>query len=293
MGPRRWRPGPGLLLVLGMSVLIAACGVANGNGQNGPPRVSSTPTQSAVSSPSAAAAPPGRWKLTWSADFGKPGALNKWLYYSGGTGFGLRQLQWYDATNVSINNNSQLEITADKADGSNTCWYGPCQYTSARMETKNTFTQTYGAFEARIKFPAGTGLWPAFWIEGANIYQIGWPACGEIDIVEPDGRNPYLVQGYAHATHFRHQAFLTISQPITAGFHTYGVVWNRKGVTWYFDGHAFSHMTAYKNWPFDKPFFIIMNLAVGGGYPGPPSKSTPFPARMIVDWVRVYRHVNS
>jgi beta-glucanase (GH16 family) len=298
LGSRRVRSGP--LLLVGVSVTIAACGASAAGGPQGVGVGSGTSAQSSQSSQSARSAPASsptatasasHWALTWSADFKKPGALSKWLYYSGGTGFGVKQLQWYDAANASINDGGQLVITADRNTGGKKCWYGPCQYTSARMETKNTFTQTYGKFEARIKFPPGAGLWPAFWIEGANVYQVGWPACGEIDVIEPGGKNPYLVQGYAHATRVRHQAFLTVSQPITSGFHTYGVVWNSKGVTWYFDGYAFSHMNSYKGWPFGKPFFIILNLAVGGGYPGPPNKSTPFPARMVVDWIRVYRHV--
>jgi beta-glucanase (GH16 family) len=297
---RRQRSAPLPLLLTGILLLIAACGSGSGtpDGQpggsrtpDGQPRGSGTPAQPAQASSAAAAASGSHWKLTWDSDFGKPGALSKWLYYSGGTGFNLKQLQWYDATNASVNKSGQLVITADRNGDGKTCWYGPCQYTSARMETLNTFTQTYGKFEARIKFPPGYGLWPAFWIEGANVYQVGWPACGEIDIIEPNGTNPYLVEGALHARHTGHPAYLTVTQAITAGFHTYSVVWNSKGITWYFDGYAFSHMNVYEGWPFNKPFFIILNLAVGGSYVGTPPKSTPFPAKLIVDWVRVYRHV--
>ncbi len=269
---------------------MTACGATGATGPQAQSKIS-TPAQPSQPSSSAAVASAGHWKLTWTAAFNKPGALGKWLYYSGGTGFGLKQLEWYDAANASIIN-GQLVITADRGGGGNKCWYGACQYTSARMETKNTFTQTYGKFEARIKFPAGEGLWPAFWIEGANIYQVGWPQCGEIDVVEPRGNNPYLVAAYAHAPHYRPKVLLTVSQPITDGFNTYGVVWNPRGITWYFDGYAFAHVKAYKNWPFDHPFFIILNLAVGGNS-GRPNNATPFPARMLVDWVRVYRYVGS
>ena len=286
-GARRLASPRFLLMLLGISMLIVACGPAGGTG----PGKSATQDQPAQASSPAEAGPAGHWKLTWSAAFNKPGALNKWLYYSDGTGFGLQQLQWYDAANASITKSGQLAITADRGGSSNKCWYGPCKYTSARMETKNSFSQTYGEFEARIKFPAGQGFWPAFWIEGADVYQVGWPACGEIDIVEPNTNNPYLVPGAAHAPNLRHKASLVADQAITAGFHTYGVVWNAKGITWYFDGHPFSHMNSYKGWPFDKPFFIILDLAVGGSYTGPPSQNTQFPAQMVVDWVRVYRHV--
>lgn len=218
--------------------------------------------------------------------------MKKWLFFSGGNGWGLRQLQWYDSGNAAINNSGQLVITADANGGGNRCWYGPCKYTSARMETKNTFAQKYGLFEARIKLPAGHGVWPAFWIEGANVYQVGWPACGEIDIIEPNNRNPNLVQGYAHATKHVRSEYLTVSDPITAGFHTYAVQWTPTGITWYFDGHAYGHMNAYKGWPFSQKFFIILDLALGGSYPGLPNASTPFPAKMVVDWIRVYRRVS-
>jgi len=281
-------PVPVWLVGVSVLVLVAACGP---NGRSGASN-SQPPPKPSSDAPSYAAALAGRWKLTWSASFNKPGALNKWSYLSGGTGFGSHQLQWYDASHASINNSGQLVITADQGGSGNQCWYGSCQYTSTRMDTKNTFSQTYGKFEARIKFPVGTGLWPAFWLEGANISQrgVGWPRCGEVDIIEPNGQNGYIVQASAHALHFGHPSSLSVSQPITNGFHTYGVVWNRAGITWFFDGHAFSHMGAYRGWPFDKPFFIILNLAVGGGYVGQPGADTPFPAQMIVDWVRVYRH---
>jgi len=292
-GHRRRRRHLLVVPLLAISVAIAACGTGGGK-----PASSAASSGAPAKHPSAGASAGALdgplagtgWKLTWSADFGQPGAMSKWLYYSGGNGFGLHQLQWYDAGNATVDKSGQLVISADKGGGSNTCWYGACQYTSARMETKNTFSQTYGEFEARIEFPPGTGLWPAFWIEGDNVYQVGWPACGELDIIEPEAQNPYLVAGYAHAKHYRHQSFLTVPQSITAGFHTYGVVWNPQGVTWYFDGHAFSHMASYKGWPFDKPFFIILDLAIGGGYPGKVTAKTPFPAKMTVDWIRVYRH---
>jgi beta-glucanase (GH16 family) len=246
-----------------------------------------------VQQPSSASVPAaGKWKLTWSADFSKPGALKKWLFYSGGTGFGHHQLQYYDESNATIDKAGQLVIAADHNGKGHTCWYGRCQYTSARMETINTFSQTYGLFEARIKLPPGSGLWPAFWVEGADVYKVGWPGCGEVDIVESNSKNPYLVTGYAHAPKWGHGALLTVPKPITAGAHTYAVAWTPKGITWYFDGYAYSHVALYKGSPFDHPFFIILNLAVGGGYPGVPTASTPFPAKMIVDWVRVYKQVS-
>jgi beta-glucanase (GH16 family) len=275
----------------GLPATLAACGTAPGHdASRRPGRPGRSTTQDVGQAPAAEGS--GNWALSWSADFGKPGALKRWLFYSGGYGFNLRQLQWYDATNATVDKSGQLVITADRSGAGHTCWYGSCQYTSARLETINTFSQAYGEFEARIKLPPGRGLWPAFWIEGANVYKAGWPACGEIDIVEPSSKNPDLVLGYAHSRQPTHKAELTVSQPITSGFHTYGVTWTPKGITWYFDGYAYSHMSAYPGWAFDHPFFIILDLAVGGGYAGSPTASTPFPAKMIVAWVRVYRQVS-
>lgn len=278
--------------VLGMSAL-AGCSMVQGTGAQAqqPPKAATTtaPTVTVVAQNPVAAKAATRWVLTWNSNFSKPGTLSKWIYFNGGTGWGLKQLQYYDRQNAAVNKQGQLVITMSKAGSKLKCWYGPCKYTSARMETLNKFSQTYGKFEAKIKFPAGHGLWPAFWMEGTNIYQAGWPAAGEIDGVEPFNRNTHLVLGYAHSAKVKYRARLTVPHPTTAGFHTYGVVWNPKGITWYFDGHAYGHMNATKNWGFSHRFFIILNLAIGGNYPGPISKSIHFPAQMIVDWVKVYR----
>lgn len=281
-------------LLAGMPVVLAACGTAPASATPPPSGSSARGGSTTQDVQQAASTSNTGWKLTWSSDFAKPGALKKkWLFYSGGTGFGLKQLQWYDESNATVDKAGQLVISADQGGGGNTCWYGACQYTSARMETINTFSQAYGKFEARIKFPPGAGLWPAFWIEGANVYKVGWPACGEVDIVEPNGKNANVVLAYAHSRRTNHHAALTVPQPITSGFNTYSVIWTPKGITWYFDGFPYSHLDAYKGWEFNHPFFIILDLAVGGGYSGPPNSKTPFPAKMIVDWVRVYRPVSS
>jgi len=231
----------------------------------------------------------GGWQLTWASNFGAPGALAKWQFSVNGDGDGgLKQLQWYDPGNAAINAQGELVITA-RRQGGHSCWYGPCLYTSARMRTEATFSQAYGRFEARIKLPPGPGLWPAFWMEGDDINRVGWPRSGEIDVIETNNKNPYLVGGYAHANHFVRSELLTVSSPITSGFHTYGVDWTPKGITWTFDGYPYGHVARYKGWPFKQPFFLILNLAVGGGWPGSPSNATPFPAQMIVDWIHIYR----
>jgi len=231
----------------------------------------------------------GRWKLTWQDEFNQPTSLRKWAFQTGGTGWSLKQLQWYGASNASVDGQGDLVITASKSGQGRQCWYGACRYSSVRMNTLSTFTQAYGRFEARIQVPIAAGLWPAFWLEGANISKVGWPRCGEVDIVESNGQDPDVVQGYAHALHNNHNGYFTLPRPLSAGFHVYGVDWNPQGITWFVDGYRYAHMNAYPGWPFSHPFYIILDLAVGGAWPGPPGASTHFPARMLVDWVRVYR----
>ncbi len=280
------------IVVCGLALSVAACGTTPTVAAPASSPARST-TQDVQLDKPASALPSGNWKLTWSANFSQPGALKrKWLFYTGGTGYGHHQLQYYDESNATVDKAGQLVISADRGSKGHTCWYGKCKYTSVRMETISTFSQTYGLFEARIKFPPGSGLWPAFWLEGTDIYKVGWPASGEVDVEESNSKNPYLITGFAHAPKFGHRAELTVPKPMTSGFHTYGVAWTPKGITWYFDGYAFGHMSLYKGSPFDKPFFIILNLAVGGGYPGSVTSSTPFPAKMVVAWVRVYKKLS-
>jgi beta-glucanase (GH16 family) len=241
----------------------------------------------------AAATPQSHWKLTWSDEFNSRAALNRWQYDVGGNGWSLKQLQWYDRSNATVDGQGDLDITAGKGGGGHQCWYGPCKYTSVRMSTYGKFAQTYGIIEARIKVPMARGLWPAFWIEGANVFKVGWPKCGEVDIVETNGQHPDLVQGFAHAPDYKHKAYYRLPQSLSAGYHVYGIKWTAQGISWFVDGHTYSHMSAYRGWPFSKPFYIILNLAVGGNWPGPPGPHTRFPAHMLVDWVRVYRDVTS
>jgi beta-glucanase (GH16 family) len=157
------------------------------------------------------------------------------------------------------------------------------------MNTLTTFTQRYGRFEARIKLPAGQGLWPAFWIEGANVNQVSWPACGEVDIIEKNGTKPNELEGFAHMPAGQYSALSPYPAPLASAFHVYGIDWTPQGITWTVDGKSYGHMSAFPGWPFNHPFFLILNLAVGGYWPGPPSASTRFPARMLVDWIRVYK----
>ncbi|MFC0622738.1 galactose-binding domain-containing protein [Kribbella deserti] len=179
---------------------------------------------------------------------------------------------------------------------------GTCQYTSHRMNTGNKFHTTYGKIEARVKVPKGNGLWPAFWMMGAD-FLTGrpWPYNGEIDILEVLGKDVKTAYSTLHAPAYNGAGGVGGSYTLPNGadlsddFHTWAATWNSKGITYSLDGRTVvtidkAQVEATRGpWVFDHPFYIILNLAVGGDWPGPPDASTPFPARMLVDYVRVYK----
>ena len=180
------------------------------------------------------------------------------------------------------------------------CWYGPCQYSSARLVTKGKFDYKTGRFEARIRIPAGQGMWPAFWMLGNNIDQVGWPTCGEIDIMENIGREPSIVHGTIHGPGYSGgnsigaQYTLPNGQRFSDDYHIYKVEWEPNAIRWYVDGNIYqtrtpSSLPAGTNWVYDHPFFLILNVAVGGGWPGNPNQTTVFPQMMLIDYVRVYK----
>jgi beta-glucanase (GH16 family) len=237
-----------------------------------------------------------KWKLTWSDEFNGPAGTvpdpKKWTYDRGGNGWGNNELEFYtdSRTNSYMDGHGHLVIEAKQEHRGNR------EYTSARMKTEGLFSQTYGKFEARIQIPYGQGIWPAFWTLGENIGTVGWPACGELDIMEVIGKEPHTNHGSAHNPGFD----LTKSIETTDGkdlheqFHTYSIEWQPDQIRWYMDGRLYSTLnrsdvTAGKPWPYDKPQFIILNLAVGGNWPGPPNAETTFPQKMLVDYVRVYK----
>ncbi|WP_200207099.1 glycoside hydrolase family 16 protein [Micromonospora coerulea] len=246
----------------------------------------------------------GPGAVTWSDDFtgaaGAPPDANKWRYDIGGGGWGNNELQYYTSStrNAALDGNGNLVITARRENpGGYGCWYGSCQYTSARLLTAGTFSQAYGRFEARIKIPRGQGLWPAFWMLGSDIATNPWPSNGEIDIMENVGYEPSTVHGtlhgpgYSGANGLGGATSLPGGQALADAFHTYTVDWAPDSITWYLDGVAYSRKTpadaGSNRWVFDHPFFMIMNVAVGGNWPGSPDGSTAFPQQMVVDYVRV------
>ncbi|WP_067482139.1 glycoside hydrolase family 16 protein [Actinomadura hibisca] len=257
-----------------------------------PERVSSTGAKADTLTPAAAkpnfTLPKARWKLSWHDEFngrGKPSKAWTPLLGNGTNGWTHRALHYYQAGNVQQNGKGQLVISANKAGaGSNLkCWYGKCKYTSARVQTKGKFHQTYGRFAVRAKLPTGQGVWPAFWMQRTN------RPYGEIDVVETIGSKPNLVQGYAHAHRKVGGGQVKLAKPLSAGYHTYGVDWTPHRVVWWVDGRPYAQMKAYRGWTFNAPFYLILNVQVGGNWPKSPNAQTRFPAQMAVDWVRVYK----
>lgn len=236
--------------------------------------------------------------ITWSDEFngaaGAPVDSSKWKFDTGGSGNGNNELEYYttSTSNVSTDGQGHLAITARKENPSNNqCWYGTCTYTSGRIQTASTFTQQYGRFEASIKIPKGQGMWPAFWMLGGN----NWPTTGEIDVMENVGNTPNTVYGTVHGPGYSGANGVggnkTIGSALGDAFHTYAVDWSPNLIIWYLDGQEYFRVTPANingnTWVYDHPFDMILNLAVGGAWPGSPDASTAFPQSMLVDYVRV------
>ena len=261
----------------------------------------------------AAAAPPvaaPEWAQVWSDEFdGAAGSridATKWSYDLadgcpvGICGWGNNEKEYYtDSTdNISLNGQGQLQIVARTAAAGLNCYYGPCRYTSAKITTRGKMLASPGRVEARIKLPAGQGLWPAFWMLGHGSPVTPWPACGEIDIMENKGSQPGITSsalhgpGYSGATPFAKPYFLP-SGKFADDFHTFAVEWDSSYVQWYVDG--IPHYTVsreevrrYGSSVLNQSFFVILNVAVGGHFDGDPQSDAIFPATMLVDYVRAF-----
>ena len=222
----------------------------------------------------------------WAYDIGRGSENNGW---------GNNELQYYtDSPDNVVVQNGYLIITAKQEA------LGGASYTSARLKTQNLFEQKYGRFEARIKLPLGQGLWPAFWMLGSNIEQVGWPQCGEIDIMEYLGNNPTQILGTLHGPGFSGGESISKKYNLSNSrfdneFHVFGVEWTETYINWDVDDVLYNQITRKQveaeggEWVFDNSFFMILNMAVGGNLPGSPNSSTTFPQRMLVDYVRVYQ----
>lgn len=247
--------------------------------------------------------PSGTWVLSWSDEFGgadgsAPDA-GKWGYDLGGGGWGNNELETY--TNRAVNAQIQggdLVITAQAENYTGTDGIAR-NYTSARLKTQGLFSQASGRFEARIKVPTGQGIWPAFWLLGTDVSTSGWPNCGEIDIMEVVGSQPSTDWSTLHGPGYSGANGLSASKSLASGklsddYHIYALEWEGTEIRFYLDGVLFSTRSAASLptgglWVFDHPFFIILNVAVGGNWPGSPNSSTTWPQKMYVDYVRVYR----
>jgi beta-glucanase (GH16 family) len=240
---------------------------------------------------------PAGWVLDWSDEFdGQALDHGKWVEELGGHGFGNNELQFYTARpeNVRVED-GKLVIEARRED-----WEGK-HYTSARIKTAGLLERTHGRYEARIRIPRGQGIWPAFWLLGADCKTTGWPRCGEIDIMENIGKEPGTVHGTIHGPGFSgDQGFGGPDSLETGafadGFHVFAVEWEPREIRWYRDGilyHTARPDMVKGEWVYEHPFFVILNLAVGGNWPGNPDAGTVFPQRMLVDYVRVYRRAGA
>jgi beta-glucanase (GH16 family) len=258
-----------------------------------------------VAGPSSPEAAAGIGGLTWADEFDGPAGAapdpGRWGRDIGGGGWGNNELQYYtnSTSNAALDGQGHLVLTARRENPANYgCWYGTCQYTSARLLTAGRFTQAYGRFEARLKVPRGQGIWPAFWMLGDNLGSVGWPSSGEIDIMENVGFEPNTVHGSLHGPGYSGGSPLTgtysLPVPFADDFHTFTVDWAPDSVTFYVDGHQYARHTPAdtrgNRWVFDHPFFMILNVAVGGNWPGSPDGSTVFPQQMVVDYVRVFAY---
>lgn len=238
------------------------------------------------------------WKLSWSDEFDGPAGekpdASKWAYDIGGDGWGNNELEYYTdrADNAATDGQGQLVITLKAERLMNR------DYTSARLKTLGKFTQTFGRFEARIKSPRGPGVWPAFWMLGADIQTNSWPQCGEIDIMEIAGKEPRVNHGSLHGPGYSGGSPLTSTYTLPSGelsddFHVYAVEWEENVVRWYVDASLYqtrrsSDVPSGGTWVYDHDFFMILNVAIGGSFGGAPDASTVLPQKMLVDYVRVY-----
>lgn len=239
------------------------------------------------------------WQETWSDNFdGSAGQLPdaaKWTFDigTGDGGWGNAELQTYtnNPQNVSLDGNGNLVITAINNGGT---------FTSARIKTQDLFSQKYGRFEARMKTPYGPGLWPAFWMLGDNISTVPWPQCGEIDIMELRGQEPQIIHGTIHGPGYSGGNPVTKSYGLENNrfdteFHVFAVEWFEDRIDFFVDDYLYQRINREDvpgEWVYNQPFFILLNVAVGGNYVGFPTADTPFPQTMVIDYVKVYQEVN-
>jgi beta-glucanase (GH16 family) len=252
---------------------------------------------------------PSGWELVWSDEFDDPTGSTpnptNWIYevgdgaLNGIEGWGNSELQYYtdDPANAATDGNGNLVITLREADGSLECFYGTCEYTSARLLTQNKAEFAYGRIESRLLVPdGGAGLWPAFWSLGTDITYNPWPAAGEIDFMEYVSRLPNEIFGTIHGPGYNGGSsfggIYDFGEPVYNNYHTFTVEWEPDLITWYVDGiqyHQAEPSDVPGPWVFEKPFFLLLNFAIGGNFGGPVDPANVYPQEYAVDYVRVYQ----
>jgi beta-glucanase (GH16 family) len=283
-----------MLVTLGLLGALAGCGGSsssdhnNGGNDRGGTRPGATGFATTL---------PGGWQLRFHDEFDGPVGSRpdpaRWGYDTGRGGWGNRELQEYTdlATNARLDGDGVLEIVARAHEIGR-----GRQYSSARITTRDTFTARYGRYQARLQLPAGQGLWPAFWLNGTC--AAGWPRCGEIDVMESVDEVPRTVRGRVHGPGPSYRSGIgrdwRVRAELDKAFHVYGVEWDPQYVAFTFDGAEYTRvrrdqLPAGDVWALDHDAYLILNVAVGGNWPGNPSRHTEFPARLRVDWVRVYQ----
>jgi beta-glucanase (GH16 family) len=262
------------------AAVAVACGSKATN-----PGMYPTPTPTPMPTPTPTA---------WSDEFdGPPNSApdpSKWTFDLGGGGWGNQELETYtnSVDNVHLDGDGHLIIRAVATE---------MTFTSARLKTQGRFTAQYGHLEARIKLPAGRGIWPAFWMLGSNISSAGWPQCGEIDVMENIGSEPSVNHGSVHGPGYSGGHSITARYVLPGNarfsddFHTFAIDWTPDTIVFSVDGTSYQTVTranlpAGTQWVFDSPFFLLLNVAVGGTFPGSPDGTTVFPQEMVVDYVR-------
>jgi beta-glucanase (GH16 family) len=299
------RIGAALVVAVALSAGASACGSDSSSDST-----ATVEKQAGAAEPDAGTSGASDWQLTFGDDFDGPAGAKpdpaKWGYQTSDRRIaGNSQLQYYtdSAQNSSLDGDGNLVITArEETTPGSSCANRPCRYTSARIWTDKKFSQTYGRFEARVQVPSGKGIWPAFWMLGDDVNtRVGWPAGGEIDVMEIRGDNPSTLFGSligpgrtGGVSSFTKAYTLPEGQSFADGFHTFAVEWEPNVVRWYADDQLYATCTpadlpAGSRWVFQRPFFMILNLAVDGNVGRMPGAVAKFPSEMKIDYVRAYK----
>ena len=250
------------------------------------------------------------WTLEWSDEFngkaGTPVDSRIWSYDTGDgcaagiCGWGNEERESYSsaAENIALDGKGSLAIVARRASAQLKCYYGPCRYTSGKIKTQGKARAQPGRVEARIKLPEGQGLWPAFWLLGNSFPQTPWPQCGELDVMENHGHATNETSSAIHGPGYFGQTPFVHGHTLQSGkysddFHVFAVEWDSVRVRFFVDNAPQYTITRPEverlgAWVFDQPFFVVLNLAVGGKFDGDPASDAIFPATMLVDYVRAY-----